>query len=105
MEMEGALADAKRRGRSIAVITGLCLLALGTVLIIASIGCYFDSLASCANFKGNLDRMAYVGVFCVVLFCCAPCFSLSEEDMRKFVPYYKLAAERRAAAFQSMRKQ
>jgi hypothetical protein len=81
--MEAAIADARKRGRSIAIATGLALLAVGSCLLLTSIFCSLFEFGPCFRVKDSLDRMAYVGILCVFIFCCAPCFAFTEEEMKK----------------------
>ena len=79
---ETAIADARRRGRLITVLSGIAIFLSGIVLLLINLFCtIYPENGPCPNFQGANNWTSYVGVFFVAIFCCTPCFALSEEEM------------------------
>lgn len=79
---ETAIADARRRGRLITVLSGIVIFLSGIVLLLINLFCtIYPENGPCPNFQGANNWTSYVGVFFVAIFCCTPCFALSEEEM------------------------
>ena len=78
--------EAKQRGRSILVFMGLLLLVLGIILLAVSLLCWAFPWASVCwhlHENGSLEWMVYLGLLFIALFCCAPCFALTEDEMKR----------------------
>jgi hypothetical protein len=82
--MEAAIEEARKRGRLITIVSGLTLVSIGGILLVLVAFCsMFPENGPCPHLAESRSSLLYAGILCVGLFCCAPCFALTSDEMKE----------------------